>query len=466
MDGENSKQGQACGGRAAGWAVSGGAVAGAAGQGAPAAAGQLSRRAVLRAGLGAGALLAGGGSLAACGSSGSAKGKAALKMWTWYTEDAKAFPKLISEYESKNPHVTIENRIINFDNYAPALESAVSAGEVPDIFAPGVLAVTYGKAGIALELKQALGESFLSQCFDSTNTEYSDGDKQYGIGWEAQTFGIFYSPSSFKKAKIDIPETWDDLIATVEPLKKAGLICCSFNGTPSASVADFFLPLITQATDDPELVINLDRLTGSGRSWNIPPVVQALEMTKKVFDAQVFNPGALGTSGAAQELLLYSGKAAMTWEGSWAPADFISTAPKSFLDEYDVFPNPAWKSGARHWTPNQAGSGLSLSAKSPYADEAVKFVKWLYEPKRYAQVMNDTASMPATKAAAPLVSNPIVRKMTAYLTDGDGCPHILMGQGSEDAAGNGAEAVIKGSATSAQAAAQIQAAVLQARKAG
>lgn len=473
MDGDSSRQGQAGGGRAAGRAASGGAAAepaakGTASPGTGGALGQVSRRSVLRAGLGAGALLAGGGSLAACGSSGSSKGKgkAALKMWTWFTEDAKAFPKLIAEYEAANPHVTIENRIINFDNYAPALESAVSAGSVPDIFAPGVLAVTYGKAGIALELKQAMGESFLSQFFDSTNSEYSDGDKQYGIGWEAQTFGIYYAPSAFKKAKIDIPETWDDLIATVEPLKKAGYICCSFNGTPSASVADFFLPLITQATDDPQLVINLDRLTGSGKSWNIPPVVQALEMTKKVFDAEVFNPGALGTSGAAQELLLYSGKAAMTWEGSWAPPDFIANAPKSFLDEYDVFPNPAWKSGARHWTPNQAGSGLSLSAKSPYVDEAVKFVKWLYEPARYAKVMNDTAAMPSTKAAAPLVSNPIIKKMTAYLTDGDGCPHILMGQGSEDAAGNGAETVIKGSATPAQAAAQIQAAVLQARKAG
>jgi ABC-type glycerol-3-phosphate transport system substrate-binding protein len=461
MDGDSSRQGAAGGGGA--------------GQGRPPGlseqvsraltGGQMSRRSMLRAtGLGAGALLA-GGSLAACGSSGPAKnGKAALKMWTWYSEDAKAFPRLISEYEAANPHVTIENRIINFDNYAPALESAVSAGELPDIFAPGVLAVTYGKAGLALELKQALGESFLSQFFDSTNTEYSDGDKQYGIGWEAQTFGIFYSPSIFKKAKIDIPETWDDLIATVEPLKRAGYICCSFNGTPSASVADFFLPLITQATDDPELVINLDRQTGSGKSWNIPPVVQALEMTKKVFDAEVFNPGALGTSGPAQEQLLFTGKSAMTWEGSWAPADFLTTAPKAFLAEYDVFPNPAWKSGARHWTPNQAGSGLSLSAKSPYVEESVKFLKWLYEPQRYAQVMNETASMPSTKAAAPLVSNPIVKKMTAYLTDGDGCPHILMGQGSEDAAGNGAETVIKGSATPAAAAAAIQAAVAQARQ--
>jgi len=432
----------------------------------------ISRRSLLRSGIGTGALLAGatlgGGALAACGSSGSSggSGKTTLRMWTWYTEDAKAFPKLIAEYEKANPKVTIQSRIINFDNYAPALESAVSAGDVPEIFAPGVLAVTYGKAGIALELKQALGQAFLSQFFESTNSEYSDGDKQYGIGWEAQTFGIYYAPSAFKKAKIDIPETWDDLIATVEPLKKAGLICCSFNGTPSASVADFFLPLITQATDDPQLVINLDRQVGSGKTWNIPPVVQALDMTKKVFDAGVFNPGALGTSGPEQEELLYSGKAAMTWEGSWAPPDFIANAPKSFLDEYDVFPNPAWKSGARHWTPNQAGSGLSISAKSPYVDEAVKFVKWLYEPSRYAQVMNETNAMPSTKAAAPLVSNPIIRKMTAYLTDGDGCPHILMGQGSEDAAGNGAETVIKGSATPAQAAAAIQAAVQQARKEG
>ncbi|HEV2375473.1 MAG TPA: extracellular solute-binding protein [Streptosporangiaceae bacterium] len=428
--------------------------------------GSVSRRSLLRAGIGGGALLA-GGALAGCApgtASSGGKSKATLRMWTWYTEDAKTFPRLIAEYESSHPHVSIQNRIIDFNSYAPALESAVSAGDVPEIFAPGVLAVTYGKGGIALDLKQALGESFLSQFFPSTNAEYSSGSGQYAVGWEAQTFGVFYNPELFKKAKIDIPETWDDLIATVEPLKRAGLICCAFNGTPSASVADFFLPLITQVTDEPELVIELDRQTGRGKTWNIPPVVEALGMVKKVFDAGVFNPGALGTQTPEQEQLFYTGKAAMNWEGSWMPADLLTEAPKSFLDAYDVFPNPAWVSGGRHWTPNQAGSGLALSAKSPYAGEAVAFLKWLYEPERYAQVMNETASMPSTLAAAPLVSNPIVRKMTSYLTDGDGCPHIMMGVGSQDAAGNGAELVIKGSSTPAQAAAQIQAAVVQARQ--
>jgi len=427
---------------------------------------QISRRALLRAGAGTGAVLA-GASLFGCGSgssAGSNGGKATIRMWSWYTEDATAFPKLIAEYEASHPKVTIDNRIIDFGSYTPALESAVSAGNVPEIFAPNVLAVSYGRAGIALELKRALGESFLSQFFESTNAEYSDGANQYGLGWEAQTFGIFYNPQLFKKAKIDIPETWDDLIATVEPLKRAGLICCAFNGTPSASVADFFLPLITQVTNNPELVIELDRLTGAGKSWNIPPVVDALAMVKKVFDADVFNPGALATQTTSEEEMFFTGKAAMNWEGSWMPADLLTTAPKSFLDTYDVFPNPAWTPGARHWTPNQAGSGWSVSAKSPYVEEALAFLKWLYEPARYAKVMNETASMPSTKAAAPLVSNPIVRKMTSYLTDGDGCPHILMGVGSETAAGNGAVAVIQGSVTPAQGAAQIQAAVEQARQ--
>lgn len=432
----------------------------------------LTRREFLGAGLAGGALLASGpvlGSsrhrLRSAMSTRKAFGKATatLRMWTWYTEDATEFPKLISQYEASHPGVKIDSRIITFNSFAPALESAVSAGDIPDIFAPGVLAVTYGNAGIALDLKKAFGEAFLSQFFDATNAEYSANDKQYGIGWEAQTFGIFYNPALFKKAKIDIPETWDDLIATVEPLKKVGLICCAFNGTPSASVADFFLPLITQVTNNPELVIELDRQTQKSTTWNIPPVVKALEKTKQIFDAGVMNPGSLGTQTPEEEELFYTGKAAMNWEGSWMPADLLTSAPKDFLDKYSVFPNPAWTSGARHWTPNQAGSGLSLSARSSYVEETIAFIRWLYEPTRYAQTMNNTASMPSTKAAAPLVSNPIVRTMTSYLLNGNGCPHILFGPGSENAAGNGAVDVINGSATSAQAAANIQAAVKQAR---
>ena len=118
------------------------------------------------------------------------------------------------------------------DAYYPALQASVSAGETPDVFGPGDLAVTYGLDGIALDLRAALGASYLSGFFDSTNLEYSSGDKQFGVGWMAQTFGIYYNPELLKKAKVDVPETWQDVMDAARHTK-IGLIPLGLAASPS-----------------------------------------------------------------------------------------------------------------------------------------------------------------------------------------------------------------------------------------
>jgi raffinose/stachyose/melibiose transport system substrate-binding protein len=78
--------------------------------------------------------------------------------------------------------------------------------------------------------------------------------------------------------------------------------------------------------------------------------------------------------------------------------------------------------------------------------------------------MNDSFSMPSTTAAADGVTNPDIKTMTSWLLDGEGAPHIMFGKGTLDSVTNGVVSVVNGSATPAQAAKAIEAAVVQARK--
>jgi ABC-type glycerol-3-phosphate transport system substrate-binding protein len=116
-------------------------------------------------------------------------------MWSWYSEQKDVFPKLIKAFEETHPSIKIENRIFgNPTAYRPALQAAVAAGDVPDIFAPSTRALTYGLQGVSADLKKELGSGFLADFFPPTNQEYTTGGKQYGIGFMAQTFGLFYDP--------------------------------------------------------------------------------------------------------------------------------------------------------------------------------------------------------------------------------------------------------------------------------
>lgn len=446
---------------------------------APGQGGTLSRRNLLKFGslgaaaLGAGSLLAacGGGSSgstsssSSSGSSGASSGgrKATVRMWTWYTQQQQEFPRLVSEFEAKNPNIKVENRIFGTpDQFLPALAAAVSAGNPPEIFAPHIRALTYGQQGVSADLRKELGDQFLSDFFKSTRDEYTLDGKQYALGWMAQTFGIFYNPAMLKAAGVSgEPETWDDLIAAAAKItSKTGKAAVALSASPATSGLDFFLPLLAQVTNDPTYYLRLDKLQGT--SYTDKPVIDALTLLQKIVRANVFQKGVNGTAGNQAEQLFYTGGSAMLFNGSWTPQDLITNAPKGFAQKVKVMQTPALKPGAKHYTANQAGAGLAVSATSKNKDAALEFIKFIYSPDQYAKTMNDSNSMPSTVSAAKQVSNPVLKQMTSWLTEGLGVPHIPFGNGSSEAGGPLAS-IYDNSSTPQAVAQQMQQAVKNAR---
>ncbi|MGP5076563.1 ABC transporter substrate-binding protein [Brachybacterium alimentarium] len=423
----------------------------------------ISRRGALKVGASvSGAALAAAG-LASCGTGGGSGGKTEVRMWSWYSEQQDALPKAIEAFEEKNPSITVTNRIFGSpDQYLPALQAAVSGGDMPEIFAPHTRALEYGKNGISLDLRAELGSDFTDKFFDSANDQYTQDGAQYGIGWMAQTFGIFYNPEQFSEAGVDgEPETWDDLIAAAELLRGIDLapLAASFN--PGTSGLDFFLPLITQVTDDPTWYLGLDR-GEDGYDYTSPEVIEALELFEKIVKGQVFQNGAGATQGGEATQLFYTGRSAMLFSGSWTPQNLVQDADPEFVESYKVMKNPAIASGQQHWTANQAGAGWSVTSEEKNRDATLEFLRFLYEDEQYSTLMNESNSMPATKAAAERIENPIMKQMTSWLIDGDGCPHIPFGPGSSEAGGP-LSSILDGSGSPDQVAQAMQDAVTNAR---
>jgi len=431
----------------------------------------LPRRSLLKAALGGAAALGASSVLAACGgnnspsSSGSGSGgnaggnPATVRLWTWYGEQKDEFPKLIDAFQAKYPNIKVENRLFGTpDQYLPVLQAAVAGGDVPEIFAPHTRALSYGTGGVSADLKKDLGDSFLTDFFDSANQEYTLDGKQYAIGWMAQTFGLFYNPDLMSKAGVDAAslQTWDDLIGAAPKFKAAGTSGVALSCSPTTSSFDFFLPLLTQISDDPTFFLRLDKQ--DGLTWEDPTVVKAIELTKRIVDAGVFQPGTTGTSGNQVEQIFYTQKSAMLFNGSWTPQGLIQSAPKDFVKKFKVMKNPALAAGKKHWTANQAGAGLAVSETSKNKDAALTFLKFIYDPQMYSQTMNNSNSMPSTKSAAAKITNAFMKEMTSWLLQGEGCPHIPFGNGTV-AAGDPLSQIFEGKGQPADVAKQMQAAV-------
>ncbi len=402
--------------------------------------------------------------LASCGSSGgSSGGQTEVRMWSWYNEQQEVLPRVIAEFEEKNPSITVTNRLFGSpDQYLPALQAAVSGGDLPEIFAPHTRALEYGRNGISLDIKAALGADFTDQFFESANNQYTLDGAQYGIGWMAQTFGVFYNPALLEAAGVDgEPETWDDLIAAAELIRSAGSspLAASFN--PGTSGLDFFLPLITQVTDDPTWYLALDQ-GEDGYEYTSPEVVEALRLFEKIVQGQVFQDGAGATQGPEATQMFYTGRSAMLFSGSWTPQGLDQDADPEFVETYKVMKNPAISGGQKHWTANQAGAGWAVTSAEEKQDATLTFLQFLYSDEQYSTLMNDSNSMPATKAAAEKIESPIMKQMTSWLVDGEGCPHIPFGPGSSEAGGPLSN-ILGGSGTPEQVAQEMQDAVENAR---
>src|SRR5690606_25538489 len=124
------------------------------------------------------AVSAGALGLAGCDGAGGGSGSADLRIWSWASEFEDALAGVIKQYQQANPGVTVTQRYWDFGSYGSALQAALTAGDEADIFMPLLATHQLGKAERVLDLKEALGEDFLSRFFESTNAENVYGDGQ------------------------------------------------------------------------------------------------------------------------------------------------------------------------------------------------------------------------------------------------------------------------------------------------
>ncbi|MBK8021552.1 MAG: extracellular solute-binding protein [Chloroflexi bacterium] len=177
----------------------------------------------------------------------SGSNPAVVRFWSWYTDQEDQFPKVIADFEAANPNIKVELQILAdvTGAYLPALLAGAAANDLPEIYAPHVYSVEFGKQGLGANLLTELGADFMEDFFPSANSMFLDGDAQYAIGWMAQTMGFYYDPEMFAQAGIDgEPETWDDMIAAANMLKSAlpGNLGMMQDATNGFSVNDLWFP--------------------------------------------------------------------------------------------------------------------------------------------------------------------------------------------------------------------------------
>jgi raffinose/stachyose/melibiose transport system substrate-binding protein len=263
------------------------------------------------------------GNKAAESGGGGTKGE--IYMFISQPEYADAINKLIEEYKTVAPDVTINYETTQND-YPTLLKAKLNSGEIPDIFSStsGKEIEVYKEYSLDLSDQPLMG-TMLPSIADTMRD--AEGKGVYGFAIKGNYFGLVYNKDLFKQAGIEkAPETVSELEAAVQKLKDAGITPFTSGFAEWWVFKHVFQHYVAAATNDYQgFVKNMEE---GKDSLNNHPVLKDnffnfVDLVKGNGDTKP-----LEADLSAEESAFAAGKAAIiVGQGAWVEGDLKKINP-------------------------------------------------------------------------------------------------------------------------------------------
>jgi raffinose/stachyose/melibiose transport system substrate-binding protein len=292
--------------------------------------------------LGAGVVACGSGTSGGSSGGGGGGGGGTVTLKLTGNNDQKAATEAgIAAFQRANPNIRFQESYAPVDQLQTSLRAQLGGGNAPDVFTvwPGNgSAMSVAQVGGAGLLADISAQSWLQRVPDGLRKLLGVDGRTYLWSPGVATIGAVYNKKVFADAKVDIPQTWPELLAAAQKIKAAGKIpIVTGNQTPWVTqLISYAIAPSTAFNQDPNLAD--DMLAGkksfSDSGWG-DVFDRYLELQKKGF----LNPDPNGTTFEQQINMVASGKAAMAVQVSAVLPSFRDAAKGR--GEIGFFPFPA-----------------------------------------------------------------------------------------------------------------------------
>lgn len=307
--------------------------------------------------------------------------KVTLTLGSWRVDDVEAVNKVLAAFKAKNPDIDIKFNPTNPPDYNAVLRTQLTGGTGPDIMYLRSFKISADlyKDGFLAPVTDLPG---LKQNFTEGNLSPWTNDKgvTYGLPFMAVSHGIYYNADLFKKNKIKVPTTWQQLIAAAKKLKAAGVIPFANGSKDQWDMNEIvFMNLLPDFIGGRASRLQYE----SGKvPFNDAKMVSAFQAIKDM--APYLPAGQEGVSYYDAQQLFLLGKAAMFFGGSWDVAMFEKADP-GFNWSIMATPAPSGKPTVVCFHPD---CGIGINKASKNQKEARVFLEWLTS-KEAAQILAD-----------------------------------------------------------------------------
>lgn len=325
-----------------------------------------------------------------------------LTFWSWRQEDRAAYETFIDTFEAANPGITVKFETFEAANYNTILSTALAGGTGPDV----MMVRAYGglenvaAAGYLEPLSTETVPALLDFAEPALAAESMRSDGVvYAVPFASQTQLVIYNKAIFDANGLAEPQTWDELVATSQVLKDAGVIPFA-NGTATAwqnETVTFGLgsSLMGKAFYD-ELMAGTADFTDARFTGALGEVAAVA--------AEYFPDGFIGLDYPSAQQLFASGMAGMFIGGSYEVANFKAQNPDI---ELGVFAAPGKTAADDKLVGLYFDGGYAANAAGANKEASIAFLNYLASQEfgqAFANTLSNISTIPGVTFDNPLLA--------------------------------------------------------------
>ncbi|QEY35169.1 extracellular solute-binding protein [Caproiciproducens galactitolivorans] len=280
----------------------------------------------------------------------------------------------LHEYEKSHPDIKFDIMSAQNQDYKEKIKVVVGGDDTPDIFFSwaGDFTERFIRENLILDLTPYMDKDpeWKNSLLENQMSIYTTKDGMiYGIPFRLDSKQFFYNTEIFEKNGIEVPKTFDDLLAACAKLKAAGITPIAYgNSEPWAGL--HYIGTLNQIYV-PDSVREKDYEPTTG-SFTDPGYVQAMKSYQKLLPYMTENPD--GVKPDMARSMFAMGQAAIYY-GELIEIPYIKTDGPDLKFGMFKFPEVVGAKGNQEILTG-APEGFVISSKTKYPQECVDFLKW------------------------------------------------------------------------------------------
>lgn len=266
-----------------------------------------------------------------------------LSIWAEDTDNGKLLTDLTNNYiKDENPNFSYDYELVSSDNLAQKIATLVASSDLPDVFVyeSGTPLKALIEADKVLDVGSALEDigamDKLEDGAVSLLKSLSGTDKLYDLPLGLNVEGFWYNKALFTEAKVEVPKTWDELLAACDKLMAADIQPLTAGGADKWPLTRLVNAYAFRSMGKDAM----DKAASGEISYTDKGLVASAQMIADMAAKDYFGKGVTTVDQTTAGDMLLSGKAAMFYNGSWFTENLVADTNPAGEDGIGFFSVP------------------------------------------------------------------------------------------------------------------------------